>query len=68
MKILLDIKDEKAPFILELLRNFKYVKTEPFSKSDSRFFEELKGAVDEMNMIKAGKLEGIPAEEWLNGL
>ncbi len=27
MKLLLDIKDEKASFVLELLKNFKFVKT-----------------------------------------
>jgi hypothetical protein len=68
MKILLDIKDEKASFILELLKNFKYVKAEPFTKADNRFFEELKEAVEEVKLIKAGKLKGIPAEEWLDGL
>ncbi|MBD1395453.1 hypothetical protein [Mucilaginibacter glaciei] len=68
MKILLDIKDEKASFILEVLKNFKYVKAEPFSKADTKFFEELKEAVDEVNLIKAGKAKGIPADDWLNGL
>ena len=66
MKILLDIKDDKASFILEILKNFKYVKTKQLTETDSRFFSELKEAVEEVNMIKAGKLKGKLAEEWLN--
>ncbi len=34
MKIVLDIKDSKADFIMELLSSFSYVKTEPIDTLD----------------------------------
>jgi hypothetical protein len=68
MKVLLDIKDDKASFILEMLKNFKYVKAEPFTKADSRFFDELKEAVVEVNQYKAGKLKGRPLTALLDEL
>jgi hypothetical protein len=58
MKFLLDVKDEKALFISEVLKNFKYVKTEPFSKADDRFFGEFKQAIDGVKLMKAGNLKG----------
>ena len=63
MKILLDIQDDKASFILEILKNFKYVKTKPLTNADSKFLSELKESVEEIKLIKAGKLDAKPAEE-----
>ena len=41
MKVLLDIKDSKADFILELLKGFpSYVKTKPISKTKVQLIEE----------------------------
>ncbi len=68
MKVLLDIKDDKASFILEVLKNFHYVKAKPLTEANSQFLYELKEAVDEVNMIKSGKLKGRPAEDLLNEL
>jgi len=68
MKILLDIQDDKASFILEVLKNFKYVKTKPLTNADSKFLSELQESVNEIKLIKAGKLDAKPAEEWLNEL
>ncbi|MET3978765.1 hypothetical protein ABIB62_001334 [Mucilaginibacter sp. UYP25] len=68
MKILLDIQDDKASFVLEVLKNFKYVKTKPLTDENSRFLSELKEAVEDVKLIKAGKLKGRPAEELLDEL
>jgi hypothetical protein len=68
MKVLLDIRDDKAAFVLEVLNNFKFVKTKPLTETNNLFLSELKEAVEELNLIKTGKLKGIPAEEFLNGL
>lgn len=35
MKLLVDIKDEKAPFVLEVLKHFKYVKARELTPEDS---------------------------------
>jgi hypothetical protein len=68
MKIILEIKDEKASFIMEVLKDFKDVKAIPLSNYKADVLEGIKEAVEEVNLIKQGKLKGIPARELLNEL
>lgn len=68
MKVLLDIQDEKAPFIMEMLKNFKYVKAKTLTSYKAEVLEGLKEGIDEMKLIKQGKLKGISAQELLNEL
>jgi hypothetical protein len=68
MKVLLDIKDSKAPFVMELLKNFSFVKTKALTPAKVLFLEELKEAVDEVNQVKAGKKKGRNATAFLNEL
>ncbi|WGK69746.1 hypothetical protein P0082_02460 [Candidatus Haliotispira prima] len=69
MKLIIDVKDEKAPFVSELLRkNLDFVKIEEIQEEKSEILEGIKEAVEEMKLIKAGKLKGIPARELLNDL
>lgn len=55
MKVLL--KDNKADFVLELLGSLKYVKTKKISAKKERFLNELREAVENVNLAKAGKLK-----------
>ena len=57
MKIVVDIKDKKVPFIRALLKNFKFVKVEKLPSEKSEVLEGIKQAVKEMKLIKAGKLK-----------
>ncbi len=68
MKILLDIKDDKASFILEVLKNFKYVKAKQLTNTKAEAIEGLKEAIEEVKLIKQGRLKGIPTKELLNEL
>jgi hypothetical protein len=68
MKVILDIQDKKASFFLELLKNFKYVKTKPITPSYAIVIEELKEAVENMKLVADGKLKPRPAEDLLNEL
>jgi hypothetical protein len=68
MKIILEIKDEKASFIMEVLKNFKDVKAIPLSNYKADVLEGIKEAVEEVNLIKQGRLKGIPARDLLNEL
>lgn len=68
MKVLLDIKDEKVSFFMELLKNFSYVKAKPLSNYKVEVFEGLQEAIEEINLIKEGKAKGTPARELLNEL
>jgi hypothetical protein len=68
MKVLLEIKDNKAGFVMELLRSFSYVKAKPLTDTKAKLLEEMREAVDEMKLIRAGKKKARNAEDFLNEL
>jgi len=68
MKIILDVKDEKASFMMEVLKNFKGVKATQLTGHKADVLEGIKEAVEEVKLIKQGKLKGIPAKDLLNEL
>lgn len=68
MRVLLDIKDNKADFVMELLRSFSFVKAEPISPAKAKFFKELKASVEEVRLAKQGKIKLKTADELLNEL
>lgn len=68
MKVLLDIKDTKAAFMMELLKSFSFVKAEPLSPYKAKVLKDVKEAVEEMNQIKTGKLKARNAEDLFNEL
>ncbi len=57
MKVLLDIKDEKAAFIMELLYNFKFLKAKPLTPYKAEVLEGLKEAIEQVNLAKQGKIK-----------
>ncbi|HAH54652.1 MAG TPA: hypothetical protein DCM02_05035 [Flavobacterium sp.] len=68
MKILLDIPDNKAISLMNVLRDISYVKAKPLTDSKALLLEEIKEAVEEMKLIKAGKKTARNAEDFLNEL
>lgn len=65
MKVLLDIKDSKADFILELLKGFpSYVKTKPISKTKVQLIEDLNDATSDVRLHKQGKIKLKTAQEF----
>ena len=42
MKVILDIKDDKAAFFMEVLKNFSFVKAKPLTPYKADVFEGLK--------------------------
>jgi len=68
MKILLDIKDNKADFVLELLNNLSFVKAEAISLKKAQFIKELKSSVIEVENAKQGKIKLKSAEDLFNEL
>ncbi len=68
MRITLDVKDEKAAFLLEILRNFKFVKLDETSDEKSRIIEDLKAAVREVKRERQGKVAFKTAEQLFNEL
>jgi len=68
MKVLLDIKDNKAMHLLEVLKGLSYVKAKTISNEKAVLMEEIKEAVEELALIRQGKLQGIPAKQLLDEL
>lgn len=68
MKVLLDIKDNKAASLMEVLKGLSYVKAKTISDEKALLMEEIKEAVEEMKLIRQGKLKGIPAKQLLDEL
>ena len=68
MKVLLDIKDSKADFVMELLHSFSFVKTKPLSPYKAQVLGDLEEAVESMKLVKKGKLQPRSARELLKEL
>lgn len=68
MKVLLDIKDNKATHLLEVLKGLSYVKTIMLSDEKALLIEEIKEAVDNLALARKGKLKLKSARELYNEL
>jgi len=68
MKVLLDIKDNKATFFMELLKSFSYVKAQPLTPEKAQLIKEIKGSVEEVTLARQGKLKLQSAKEFLHEL
>ncbi len=68
MKILLEIPDNKAASLLDVLRSISYVKAKTLSDEKALLMEEIKEAVENLKLVRQGKLKARPAKELLNEL
>lgn len=68
MKVLLEIKDNKADFVMELLKNFSFVKAKTISHEKAVLIEEVKEAVENLKLVRQGKLKAKSAKELLDEL
>ncbi len=68
MKILLDIPDNKSASLMDVLRSIRYVKAKPLTDEKALLLEEIREAVIEMKLIRAGKKKARNAEEFLHEL
>ena len=68
MQYLLEIKDNKVKFLLEILKYFPFVKTYSLSKRDARFINELQGSINQVKKAKKGIIKLQKAEHVINNL
>jgi len=54
MKVLVEVKDNKGDFILELLNSFSFVKAKTNTPEKAQLPEEIKEAVNNLNLVKEG--------------
>ena len=68
MKVLLDIKDNKAVHLMEVLKGLSYVKATTISDEKALLMEEIKEAVENLKQVSEGKRKARSARELLNEL
>lgn len=68
MKILLDIKDNKVSFVMELLNSLSFVKAKPLTDKKAEMMSDMREAVEEVTLIKEGKKQARNAEDFVNEL
>lgn len=68
MKIILEIPDNKASSLLEVLKSISYIKVKPLSDQKAILMEEIRESVEEMKLIKSGNKKARNAEDFLNEL
>ncbi len=68
MRVLLDIKDNKAIHLMEVLKSLPYVKTKTISNEKAIIIEEIKEAVDNLALAKKGKIKLKSARDLYNEL
>lgn len=68
MKVLLDIKDDKVAFVMELLNSLSFVKAKPLSNEKAELMSDIREAVEELKLVRQGKLQARNAENLINEL
>ena len=68
MKVLLDIKDSKASFVMELLNNLNFVKVKPLTDEKAELMKDIQESVEELKLVRQGKLQARDAEDLINEL
>ena len=64
----IEVRDDEAAFILELLKNFSFVKLDEASKEKARVLESVSQGLKEAKMAERGEIKLQSAREWLNEL
>lgn len=68
MKVLLDIPDNKASSLMDVLRSISYVKAKQLTDTKAQLMQEIREAVEEIKVIRAGRKKARNAEDFLNEL
>ena len=68
MKVLLDIQNDKAQPLLEVLSGLSYVKAQPLTEEKAQLMSEIREAVENLKLVREGKLKARPAKDLLDEL
>lgn len=68
MKLVVEVKDSKSDFLLELLASLPFVKARRISPEKAEIIESVRNAVEEMKRVRTGKLKGRSAKALLDEL
>ena len=65
MKTLLEIPGNKAASLLDVLKSISCVKAKLLTEAKALLMEEIREAVEEIKLVKAGKKKARNVEEFL---
>jgi hypothetical protein len=67
-QVVLQIPDKRYHFFLELMKNLKFIKEVNLEvqNQNNQILEDIKQSVEELKMVKAGKLVPKPLKELLD--
>ncbi|EOR94882.1 hypothetical protein ADIARSV_1944 [Arcticibacter svalbardensis MN12-7] len=65
---MLDIKDSKAAFVMELFSSLPFVKVKPLSDEKAVLVNEIREAVEDLKLVRQGTLKACPARDLINEL
>lgn len=68
MKVLPDNPDNKTAILMDVFKSISYLKAKPLTDGKALLLAEIKEAVKEMKLIRAGKKKARNAEDFLNEL
>ena len=76
MEYIIDVKDTEAPFVLDLLRRFDFVRVRPAEEIDDdepeltkeQLLADVKEALEEVKLYKQGKIKLKTLDEFLDEL
>ena len=66
MKVVLEINEGRVDFILNLLKKYSFVKVNTIKRPKEELVRDIQIAVEEMNLVKEGKLKARPVTELLD--
>ena len=67
-QVILNIKEDKFKFFMELIKNLDFVQIEEGGDSKEEIIANLRQGFKEMKLYKDGKLKGTPLNDFLNEL
>jgi hypothetical protein len=68
-QVVLNIKDSKIPFFMELIKNFEFIKVESVEgDSKEEILENLKKGLSDIKLIKKGKIKTSSLNSFLDEL
>ena len=62
------LQNSKVIHLLEVLKGLSYVKATTISNEKALLMEEIKEAVENLTLVRQGKLKARPAKDLLNEL
>ena len=68
MQYLLEVKNNKDKFVLELLQHFRFIKTRPLTRANMTLLSELQDSIIEVNEAKKRKVKLQNAKAMLHEL